>query len=69
MNLGCRHPHQNCLVHSCCRRHHYGGAVDNLSGCKKPLFPSDRPRRCSMVSIQKLACFPSVADYPPYLAL
>ena len=43
MTLGCRHPHHNFLVHSRCRRHHYGGAVDHLSGCQNILRPAACP--------------------------
>ena len=64
--LGYCHPHQNHLVHSHYRCHHYGGAVDNLSGCQNIICPPACPRWCSLDSIQKLAHFPSAYSYPPY---
>ena len=66
VTLGFRHPHQNRLIHSHGRRHHYGGAVDHLSGCQNLILYPARQRWCSLRSIQKLARFPSVASYPPY---
>ena len=39
MTLGCYHPHQNSLVHSFCCCHHYGGAVEHLSGCQNLFSP------------------------------
>ena len=69
MKLGYRYPHQNCLVHSCCCRHHYGGAVDHLSSCQNIICSPARPRQCSLGSIKNLSRFPSVAPYPTYLAL
>ena len=69
MTLGWRHPHQNRLVHSRCCRHHYGGAVDHLSGGQNLLHPLACPKQCSLGSIKKLDRFPSVAAYPPYLYL
>ena len=69
MIIGCRHTHHNRMLHSFFRRHHYGGAVDHLSGCQKILCPPARSRWCSLDSIQKLACFPSASTYPSYLAL
>ena len=69
INLGYRHPCHNYQVYSQCCCHHYGGAVDHSSGCQNPLCPPDRPRWCSLGSIQKMAHFLSAAVYPPYLAL
>ena len=69
MTLGCCHPHRNRLLHSRCRPHHYGGSVDNLSGCQNVLSTPALPRWCSLGSIQKLARFSSAAVYPPYLSL
>ena len=64
--LGCRHPHNNRLVHSCCRRHHYGGSIDHLSGCQKILRPPPRPRGFSPWIHSKIVQF-SISGFLYYL--